>query len=277
MAVELKDVFTLIGFEPPEGDDAEFSIEDIRNTVESRFIPIDEIETRQDVIEPIVSKHIGQRLGQLQTGLIKEAKGLGLELSHSDFKDQKIEEIYPAIFGKIGEKLSNVKKPDGKLNEELERYKNEFTELKTGYEQLQSTLSEKESQFQQERESWEINHVRSEDWKGIKLSPEVDKYKRRGFETEFSEKYALKKFEDGIFPVYAQGERQGSRVKGSNLSKPMTHAELLQKELEEAGMLAKPHEGKQVRKPSNGQQQSSGSPNEGGRKMHPAFAAQRVG
>lgn len=276
MAVEIKELFTLIGFEPPE-DDAEFSIEDVRNTIESRFVPIDEIETRQDVIEPIVSKHIGQRLGQLQTGLIKEAKGLGLELSHSDFKDQKIEDIYPSIFGMIGEKLANVKKPDGKLNEELDRYKSEFSELKTGYDQLQTTLQEKETSFQQERESWEINHVRSEDWKGVKLSPEVDKYKRRGFETEFAEKYALKKFEDGIFPVYATGDRQGSRVKGATLSKPMTHAELLQKELEDAGMLAKPHEGKQVRNPAPGQtQQPAGSPNEGGRRIHPAFASQRV-
>lgn len=92
MAVELTDVFKLIGFEPPA--EGEYSLEDVRGTVESHFIPKDELENRKDLLEPIISKHIGQHLGAAQTALISEAKKAGFEFSHNDFKDKKLVDVF---------------------------------------------------------------------------------------------------------------------------------------------------------------------------------------
>lgn len=274
MAVELNEVFKLIGFEPPA--EGEFTIADVRGVVESHFIPKDELESREDIIEPLISKHIGKHMGAAQTALISEAKKAGFDFSHNDFKDKKLIDIVPTIFAAVGEKIAGAKKPDDKLAQEVERWKNEYTELKTGYEALQTEKSELLSGFEQEKQAWEINHVVSEDWKKIKLDPNVDNYKRRGFEVEFQEKYALQKFEDGIWPVYKDGAKKGSRVKSSDaMTKALSHGELLAMELEKANMLAKPHQNKNVRPPhqsanGNGNHQNNGS--EKTIPLHPAFA-----
>lgn len=272
MAVEVNDLLKLIGFEPPE--EGEFTIADVRNTVESHFIPRDEIESREDILEPIISKHIGKHLGAAQTALISEAKKAGFEFAHNDFKDKKLVEIVPTIFGAVSEKLAGAKKPDSKLTEEVERWKGEYTELKTGYESMQAKMQELQSGFEQEKQQWEINHIVSEDWKKVKLDPNVDTYKRRGFEVEFNEKYALQKFDDGIWPVYRDGAKKGSRVKSSDaMTKALSHEELLMKELEAANMLAKPHQGKPTRPAQVSRNGNGAAPNEGAAavKVHPAF------
>lgn len=272
MAVELNDVLKLVGFEIPK--EGEYTIEDVRGTVESHFIAKDEIENRKDILEPIISRHIGQHLGAAQTALISEAKKAGFEFSHNDFKDKKLVDILPTIFQSVTDKLAGAKKPDDKLNAEIERWKGEYNELKTGYETLQSEKTSLLSDFEQKEKSWAINHVVAEDWKKIKLDPNVDNYKRRGFEVEFNEKYSLEKADDGIWPVYRNGDKKGSRVKSADsMTKHLTHEQLLVSELEKAGMLAKAHQNKVVR--PNGVHQRSGNDGNGQGKtipMNPAFA-----
>lgn len=244
-----KEILQLIGYETPEGEEA--SIEKIREHVNSKFVPVSEISNRSDIIEPLVTNAIGKRLGSLQTSLIKQAKDLGVEIKHSDFKDKQVEDILPVFFTDIKTRLEAKPKDDGALAEELKSIKSERDTFKNSLEEMQNTLQTKEQEFTKERSNWLVNQEQSKAWEGIKFGTAVKPYEIKGFKADISEKYDSKTDEDGkVYPVYKTGEKKGSRVQSpTNATKMMTWSELLSSEAKKADLLAKENEGKPGGKP----------------------------
>ncbi|MCA1763874.1 MAG: hypothetical protein LC664_12905 [Flavobacteriales bacterium] len=273
-----EELLKLIGFEKPEDSEEEITIDQVREHINGHFVPVSDIPNRQDILEPLMNKAVGQRLGSLQTSLIKSAKEAGLDLKHNDFEGKKLEEIVPDVFGRFKEKLSTVKKPDGKLQEELERYKSELGTYKSTIDELEQQKESIANEYKQKEQGWIVNHAKNQAWGSLKLSPEVDEYKELGFRTKFDSKYDLRSDDTGnVFPVYKDGEKKGSRVQNpAKLSEHLGLQELIQHEAQNAGLLAKANEGKS----GGGGQGESGkrtttpeTPN-GKVKLNPRFAGQ---
>ena len=257
--MEIKDFLTLVGYEVEEGK--EIQIDAVRDHLNNSFLPVSEINDKHPAIEKIVNSSVGQRFGSLQTTLISQAKENGLELKHSDFKDKKIEEIIPSIFGGFKEKLEAVKKPDSKIAEELDRWKNEASTYQSTVEQLQTQLQEKDQMFENEKKSWLVNHAENEAWNSINFSPTANDLMKRGFKSAIKEKYEFVTDDAGqVWPVYKEGDKKGSRVQNpSNIAKMMTLGELLTTEAKNNGLLAEANEGKPGAKP-NGVQTPKATP-----------------
>ena len=253
--MEAKDILSLIGFEAEEG--AEIQLDAVRDHFNNSFLAVGELNDKHPAIEKMINSSVGQRFGSLQTTLISQAKENGLDLKHSDFKDKKIEEIIPSIFGGFKEKMESVKKPDSKLAEELDRWKNEASTYQSTVEQLQTQLSEKDTQFENEKRTWLVDHAENEAWGSINFSPNANNLMKRGFKSAIKEKYDFVTDDSKqVWPVYKDGDKKGSRVQNpSNLTKMMTMGELLQFEAKSNGLLAEPNEGKPGAKPNGAQAQ----------------------
>ena len=242
--MEINDLLSLIGVEKPE--DGELTLDTVREHINSTFIPVNDISNRSDLIDPIVNKGIGQRLGSLQTALISQAKEAGLDVKHKDFEGQKLEDIVPTIFGGFKSKLEGVKKPDSKVQEELERYKTEMSTYQQTIESLEAEKNNLLNDFKVKEQGWVINHANNQAWESLRLSPQVDELKKIGFKTRFDSQYELKTDENGqVFPVYRTGDKKGSRVQNpAKLSEYLGLSELLNHEAKTLGLLAEANEGK---------------------------------
>jgi len=270
-----EDLLKLLGFEKPEDQEDEVTIDQVRDHVNSHFVPVNEISDRKDILEPIINKSIGQRLGSIQTAVISHAKNSGLDVTHKDFEGKKVEEILPEVFGRFKEKIDGVKKPDTKLEKELEGLKADLGTYKSTIEELESKNQALAEEYKQKEQGWLINHAKNQAWESVSFSPEVDELKKIGFKSQFESKYDLKTDDSGnVVPVYKDGDKKGSRVQNpTKLSEHLGLSELLKHEATQLGLIAKPNEGKKGGK-SNGGSERTTKPEETKSKipLSPRFA-----
>lgn len=272
--MEAQELLKLVGFEAEEGKEAD--IEAVRNHFNNTFIPVTEINEKHPAIEKIIGSSFGQKMGSIQTALIAQAKENGLEVKHSDFKDKKIDEIIPVIFGGFKEKIDAVKKPDSKLQEELERWKKESASYQETVQTLQSQNEELKTGFENEKKSWLVNHAENEAWNSINFAPTANDLMKRGFKAAIKEKYDFTADDTGkVWPVYKEGEKKGSRVQNpNNLSSMMSLQDLLTYEAGKAELLAKPNEGKPGGTPKTTGQPPKAEQQNNNVRVNPRFANQ---
>lgn len=272
--MEANELLSLMGFETPE--EGEANIDQVREHFNNTFIPVSEINEKHPAVEKIIGSSFGQKMGSLQTALVSHAKENGLDLKHSDFKDKKIDEVIPEIFGGFKKKLETQKKPDNKLTEELERWKNEANQYQETIEQMSGQIEETKNQFESEKKNWLINHAENEAWNGVNFSKEANDLMKRGFKATVKEKYSFVTDDEGkVWPVHNQGEKKGSRVQNPNdLSKMMGIQDLLKHEAKANGLLAATNEGQPGGKPADRKPSvERDEPNKNVR-VHPRFAGQ---
>lgn len=273
--MEANEILSLIGFEPTEGEEP--TIDQIREYHNGNFAQISDIANRRDVIDPIVSKAIGQRLGSLQTKFVSSAKELGIEINHADFKDKPIEDLLPAIFGGIGEKLKAPKKTESELQKNYERLQLEYNELKNEVPKFQSQIEEITANFQKEKTDWLKNHAEDEAWKKLTFAPTANELMKRGFEAQIKSTYESMVDEQGnIYPVYKTGDKKGSRVANpAKITEHLKWEDLLMAEAKKVDLLPEAHAGKPTRPTSQPTRTAAPvTPQTGVRKVHPRFAEQ---
>lgn len=276
--MEAKEIFSLIGFEPEEGKEP--TIDQLREYHNSQFASISDLANRKDLIDPIVSKATGQRLGSIQTKLVSSTKELGLDMNHADFKDKTIEDLIPVVFGGIAEKIKSGQKPDSKLQAELDRIKGEYSSLKESASGYETKMKELSDNFATEKSNWLKEHAENEAWKKINFSPKANDLTKIGFEATIKSAYESMVDENGnIYPVYKTGDKKGSRVANPHkITEHLKWEDLLLSEAKKSDLLADPHNGKPTKPEGSGQQNPNRQPQQpqgqGARRMNPRFAEQ---
>jgi hypothetical protein len=205
---------------------------------------------------------------------VSRAKELIPGLTHE--KDKTIDDLIDPIFDGLKAQIEDAKKSGKGGNEEYERIKTEYQNLQnvhtTKLSEYEQKLQDLQNEFAAKESTWKIEHAKQEAYKKVPFSPNVNKHTRKGFDVEFEEKYQFQSFDDGIYPVHATGPLKGSRVKSpKNQAADLSYEDLLKMEAEQAGILAKPHEGKPGAPPQPAGQQAANSNGSSARRLPRAF------
>ncbi len=194
------------------------------------------------------SSAYGQRIGSLESSLIKRFKAANIEFKPEEIKDKKVEDIQELGLKKAfeffnssleAEKKKN-KNPDEaivKIQGEFDTYKSEAqkkindeivlrTQLKTEYDTFKSTV-------ETEKKQSTVKDYENAAWKGFKWGTGIDDLRKKGFEATVKERYATHLDESG--KPYTANEK-GERIQSAK--KTGEHA-TLEEILESEGIKAK--------------------------------------
>lgn len=229
-----------------------------------KFISLDEAETLEQAKEQFQEKFIPEKkltetVGKLTGSIVNVARKIftpfGVELTEEDFKGKKIEEVLKTSADQAVNfhttKLTELQSlAEGKVDDTLLKKKDEeITTWKKKFEEAESLKTDLATQFdsfknnvETEKKQGRINTTFSTALEAVKIDPSTDKYKLKGFRTEFDEKYLID-LEDNS--VVVKDKKTGEKLKSSaKAGQFMSLEEILTKEATEAGIIQKnPHNG----------------------------------
>lgn len=250
--MELKDILTTLGIEGEVKD-----VETFKEKFKEKFISLNEIPERKEIIEPIVSKAIGKRIGSLETILKKAAKESGVDLDGEEIKGKPIEDVAKTVFAKISDKYTSTVKElksqlDSrsddvikKLSKELEDYKNKYSELETLLNDTKNQFTKLQEDKEREIKTFKIEVAKKNIFDKIGFKKDMTPVEKTGFETLINSKYDLDLDEkEGLIVK----DKNGKRIKNDKVVGAFkTFEEILREEAEANGLISKnPHAGKQV-------------------------------
>lgn len=250
--MELKDILTTLGIEGEINN-----VETFKEKFQEKFISLSEISERKDIVEPIISKAIGKRIGSLETIIKKAAKENGVDLDGEEIKGKPIEEVAKTVFTKLSENHSSVvndlkSQLDSRSEDVIKKLNKEINDYKTKYNELETLLNDTKNQFTklQEDKDKEIKMFKIEVEKKnifdkVGFKKDMTAVEKTGFETLINSKYDLDLDEKGILIVK---DKNGKRIKNDKVVGAFkTLEDILREEAEANGLISKnPHAGKQV-------------------------------
>jgi uncharacterized protein YdbL (DUF1318 family) len=157
-----------------------------------------------------------------------------------------------------------------KKDEEITSWKKKFEESETLKTDLSSQFDSFKTNVETEKKQGRINTTFSTALEAVKIDPATDKYKLKGFRTEFDEKYQID-IEDNS--VVVKDKKSGDKLKSSaKAGQFMTLEEILTKEATEAGIIQKNvHNGKINGKQPNSTQQTDSTDKPKSKGANPRF------
>lgn len=242
---EAKELLKLLQFNLPEGKELkDIETSEIETHFNTNFVGVN-VAAEKDEIK---NKILGKELGTLSTKFKKMFEGAGVSFEGKEIKENDriiLDKVAEVGFAELTGQITNLKESSGKTNdklqkelqEKLEALKSDYTTVLSERDNLKSTVEQKESEFSSFKTNLTLNSKIEEQKKGIEFSESVDKYKKKGFDLEFNEKYDIglsdeNDSEDGLRIV---DKKTKARVSEGN--KFVTLANLYKKELKEANML----------------------------------------
>lgn len=205
----IEQILKYTGVELPEGTTIEdFKIEDFKKAFDSRYI------TKENAVrdEDVKSKIIGEVLGATQTKLKRTFKEYGVEVEGDNILDlsadfaKKQNEVYQKQLTEL--KGKGGKEIEDKFKEKLQAKEGEISNLQKMLETKDSELQSKLNEFKSTQKNSQLQSYKSELFGGLKFSENVNEYAKKGFYSDFSEKYKLDIDEDGNKLIMnAKGER----------------------------------------------------------------------
>jgi hypothetical protein len=206
-----------------------------------------------------LSKFTGRTIGKIQDTTLKMAKGFGVDVTKEDIKDKPLEEVFNHILEAKEDQHTNLmndmksqvaKGADDKYKSLQEEYEKALGKVKD-YEGMNKELSGKiestEKEWSGKLKTFKRNHLEKELFGGIDYAPEVDKYKRKGFESEIREKLRFDYDEnDEPYVTDTEGNRIPDPKKHGTFKSPK---QVLDEMAKEAGFTnVNPQGGKPVRR-----------------------------
>lgn len=249
--MEVKDLLNTLGIDAEVKDSAEF-----KKLFEEKFVPINELSERKDLLEPIISKAIGKRIGSLETLVRKTAKEHAIDLDSEEIKGKPIEDVTKHLFNKLSETHTEVVKDlksklDSKSDDVIKKLQKEIEDYKNKYSELEGLLNDTKNQFtklQTEKENeikaFKIEVEKKNIFDKIGFKKDMTSVEKAGFEALIKSKYDLDLDEAGIVIK----DKTGKRIKSDKVVGAFkTFEEVIKEEAEANGLINKnPHAGKAV-------------------------------
>lgn len=214
MPLDQKDAFEYLGFkEMPE------SMEDFRKSFDQSYIKKSSEVIKQD--EEFYGKLMGEKTGVITTKFKRGLKEAGIELSDSDIKDKKTEEVITLGLKKAHEfysgKIAELESQAGKGNDELVTdLKNQLEKTKSKYNDtkgLLDTLTQEHEKFKADAAS-QIKGVKrqvkfGEALKSIKWKTGVKDIEKEGYFSTFDKEFKVDLDDNDNIEVF---DKSGKRV-----------------------------------------------------------------
>lgn len=228
-----KELLDLLGFEAAEGEEP--TIESVKTFLGEKYVHVDKVAERKDLIEPLINAQYGKRMKGVELSLMKAAKGAGLEIAHSEIDKLKLEEAQDYIINKFKSQVDALSGSDDEKVKELtlaaDRYKKEATDLRELFSTKENDYKEQIEVFKTKEQNSALNLVKSKAFEGVKYKADVKPVTKKGFQSEFDSKYKIAVLEDGSHELRDSNDNRVNDP--DNLSKHLTvekAVELLAKE-----------------------------------------------
>jgi len=148
--------------------------------------------------EAIISKVVGSRLGSLQTELIREYKGIGVEFEPEEIKAKKLEDILKIGSAKVKSKFEEIKSTSGGGDEAVKAWEKKYESQKKKLEETTGLVTSLQKQYEEldlnvktEKRNSKINEYKKEAIKEIKLRSDLDQLTLVGFNAHLNSKYKI--------------------------------------------------------------------------------------
>lgn len=267
----MKELFDYLGVQVAEGEEPKF--EDIKAQIEKKFVAVDRLEDRKDLIDPIINKAYGSYAKKAEAKFISLLKSNGLDATHSDFQDySNVEELFEKGIGKLKDQLSKSSgdgKGDEKLKQQIidlqaekDRYKRSFTEKETEFNEFKTNV-------ETEKKNFKVNSTIQDAINQLKWDKNVNEFTKKGFVSELKNQYKFDLDDDRTIVRDQKGNRVYDPNKGA--SDPLTVQQVFELEAKKAKLWEQSeHDGKKA--PDTTTRETREQPRETPkRKAHPAF------
>lgn len=275
----MKELFEYIGYSPEDG--AEPKWDDVKKALNEKFVPINQLKERTDLIKPLIDEAYGKKARKTQVDIVKVMKENGLDAAHSEFeKIPTIDELLPIVVKKfktqIEEKAAKDKTGDETLKQQLEDVKNESKRFKGLYEDL-----DKEHKTLKENSSKELAQSKIKQFKDglyskVNWRKNIPELEKNGFKTKFDETYDVKVTDEGNFELK---DKEGKTVYHPNKpTQPLTPEEAMKLFAKENKVDdAAPYEGQKPNRKDTSERKETKPDDEGkpARKANPRFFKNR--
>jgi hypothetical protein len=271
----MTELFDYLGVEVKEGEEPKF--EDIKRQIESKFVAVDRIEDRKDLIEPIINKAYGSYAKKAEAKFISLLKNNGLDATHSDFQDySNVEELFEKGIGKLKDQLSKSSgdgKGDEKLKQQIIDLQAEKDRFKQSYEQKESEFNEFKANVETEKKNFKVNSTIQDAINKLKWDKNVNEFTKKGFVAELKSQYKFDLDDDKTIVR----DKEGNRVYDPNkaASDPLDVQQVFELEAKKAKLWQQSeHDGKPAPEKTATRERREEAPEKPKRRAHPAFMGQ---
>ena len=171
--------------------------EDFQKGVNEKYIPAETLHE-----SPQFKTALGKTFGSATSGIHKQLKTFGVELSNEDIKDKKFEDIIDIGLKKMVEQhtsvLEEVKKQSStKPSEREKELEEKLKKRDSDYSVIELANKTQKEQFETERSNWatqaknqKLSNATEKLWAGYQWGT-TDQLKQSGFKSITNEKYAF--------------------------------------------------------------------------------------
>lgn len=278
----MKELFDYLGIEVTEGEEPKF--DEVKSQIDKRFIAVDRLEDRKDLLKPIIEKEVNKAYGgyakKTEAKFISLLKNNGLDATHSEFEDYtNTEELLEKGIGKLKEQLSKSAgngKADEKLLQQINDLQGEKDRLKQNYQQKETEFNEFRSQVEAEKKNFKVNSTIQDAIDKLKWDKNVNDYTKKGFISEIKSQYKFDIDDDRVVIRDKEGNRVYDPKKAA--SEPLGVQQVFELEAKKAKLWEQsPHDGKTApEQRTDTRERREQAPEQPKRRAHPAFSGQQA-
>ena len=193
--LNLQDLLTRVGSKLKITDDA-VSKDDFEKEFKGTWISREAVKTDRDILDPLIKKAMGARMGSIETSIKSSAKNAGFELPSDIFKDEdgnqrKLEEVLVIHFDSIKTQVDELKESASKgdseklkeLTDKLGIATDDNTRLKDLNEKTQTQLTEKDTEHESAMTDFVISSKKTELFHSVNFKDDISDIEKRGFES----------------------------------------------------------------------------------------------
>ena len=270
----MKELFDYLGVEVKEGEEPKF--DDVKNVIEKKFVAIDRLEDRKDLLKPIIDKAYGGYAKKAESKFISILKSNGLDATHSDFQDYTdVEDLFDKGISKLKDQIAKTpgdgKKADEKLLQQIADLESERNRYKQSFQEKETEFNEFKTTVETEKKNFKVNSTLQSAMDKVKWDKHVNDFTKKGFVGELKSQYKFDVDDDRI----VVRDKEGNRVYDPNkaASDPLSVEQVFELEAKKAKLWEQsPHDGNTAPEQSKHRERREEAPEPAHkRKAHPAF------
>ena len=269
----MEELYKYLGVEVKEGEEPKF--DDIKKVIDEKFVHVDRISERKDLIQPEIDKAYGGQAKKIESKAISLFKKNGLDVTHSEMQGyQDTEELLDRGIKMLADHFeanaSTKGKPDEKLMQQISDLKAQANQYKDQYSQLETQHNEFKQNVEQEKKTFKVNSVTQDAFGKIKWGKDADDLKKRGFMAVIKDKYKFDLDDDKVIVRNKEGNRVYDPSKAA--SEPLSVEQVFELEAKEQKVWeTSDHNGKKAPETETRREHRETASEKPRRKAHPAF------
>ena len=237
--MELKDALTYLGLNPETVTD----LDQFKAEFKKTFVHTNEIESRDDIVNPI----IGKKIGALEVAYIREMKEAGIEFTPEEKQGKRLSDLMTIGKDKLmtrAAELEKAAKGAGNGSEEAERLKAEIKEIKTRLKEEEDArkaalveVDRVKETYANEAKQAQLQASVAAMYQQVPFKAQMTEAERLGLQALVNSKYRFTFAEDSSLQITdANGKRIENPAKAGDFLQPV---DVLKAEAEKQMLLQK--------------------------------------